>query len=86
MSKRTIYSPSEVAGLKLLATAIKRNVERVERRYRNKATREACQAMAAAADAIIQHAEHQRHFTVYVAFQPGLIDYETDDSEYGAQD
>lgn len=86
MSKGAVYNVLEVAGLKLLANAIKRNVERVERRYRNKATREACQAMAAAADAIIQHAETQRRFAVYVAFQPSLLDYADNDALYAEED
>jgi len=86
MSKKVVYTPQEVAGLKLLAFAIKRNVERVERRYRNRATREACQALALAADAIIEHAEGQARFTLFVAHQPTWFDYSSSDVAYGVED
>lgn len=80
--KKVLYNAGATAGMKLLAFAIKRNVERVERRYRNEETRALCQAFAAAADAVLEHVEEQRRFAIIVAFQPELWDYETDDEAY----
>jgi len=80
MKRKVLYGTAEAAGMKLLAFAIKRNVERVERRYRNAETRMLCQVMANVADTIIEHVENQRAFTVYVAHQAPIPDFfETDD-------
>lgn len=72
-------SEQEIAGLKLLAFAVKRNVDRVERRYRNKATREACQQLAALADGIIECAETGVAFSVFIGRQLSLPDNEAEE-------
>lgn len=66
------YSEPGMAGIKLLITAMRRNIERVESRYRNHQTRETCRALAAACDVMWQALEEDRPFTVYVGKQLSL--------------
>lgn len=76
----------EKAGMKLLMYAMKRNVDRVERRYRNKGTRQLCQSFASLCDEVLRYIEDDHEFTVFVAWQPQLPDYSTDDVAYGEED
>lgn len=82
MQKGRRYTPQEKAGMKLLAFAIKRNVDRVERRYRNQATRELCQGIAATCDLIIDYVERDVLFTIYVGTYPSLPNFFDDDVAY----
>jgi len=63
------YADNGRAGIKLLVTAMKRNIERVESRYRNKQTREVCQQMAQLCDGIWEAIDEDRPFTVYLGKQ-----------------
>jgi len=69
---KTYYTEEGRAGIKLLVTAMRRNIDRVERRYRNKQTREACQAMAALCNGVFEALEEDRPFTVYLGKQLSL--------------
>lgn len=66
---KTHYSGQGRAGIKLLVTAVRRNVERVENRYRNKQTREVCQSLSALCDGIWEALEEDRPFTLYLGKQ-----------------
>jgi len=66
------YDQQGRAGIKLLVTAMKRNIERVENRYRNKQTRETCQSLSMLLDGIWEALEEDRPFTVYLGKQLSL--------------
>lgn len=73
-------------GSKLLFHAMKRNVERVERRYRDSVTREHCQAIAQLCDEALRMIGEGKRFTVFLSWQPTLIDYSESDIAYGMDD
>jgi len=66
------YQENGKAGIKLLVTAVRRNIERVESRYRNKQTREVCQALSQLCDGMWEALEEDRPFTVYLGKQLSL--------------
>lgn len=74
------------AGSRLLFHAIKKNVERVERRYRNTKTRERCSQMANLCDEALRMIEEGKEFAVFLSWQPSLPDYETTDDAYALDD
>jgi len=66
------YNEQGRAGIKLLITAMRKEVERVENRYRNKQTREVCQAVASLCDGMWEALTEDRPFTVYLGKQLAL--------------
>jgi len=66
------YADNGRAGIKLLVTAMRRNIERVESRYRNKQTREVCQQMSQLCDGMWEAIDEDRPFTVYLGKQLAL--------------
>lgn len=85
MNRETKKSVKSAAGRKLLLHAMKRNVASVERRYRDEPTRHLCNQVSQACDLALQCIESGRNFEVYVAWQPNLPDYDTNDEEYGKE-
>lgn len=81
--RKTIDQVNAQAGSRLLLHAIKRNVERVERRYRNKRTRELCQQFAHLCDEGLRMLDEDKSFAVFMSWQPTLPDYESTDEAYG---
>lgn len=75
-----------LAGSRLLLHAMKRNVDRVEQRYRDKRTRELCQQVAHLCDEGLRMLSEGKLFGIFMSWQPTLPDYETDDTEYGLDD
>lgn len=86
MRKRVLYNPAELAGMRLLCFAVKRNTDRVRRRYRNDATQHLCGLFEKACDDVLQCVEQQRAFDVFVVYQTAMFDYVTDDTAYGEDD
>jgi len=69
---KTYYSEQGRAGIKLLITEMRKEVERVERRYRNKHTRETCQAIFSLCDSMWEALLEDRPFTIYLGKQLSL--------------
>jgi len=76
----------EKAGMKLLAWAVKRDVDRVERRWGNQGTREFCQAVETMMDAVLAAIERDELFVLYMARQPILRNFEESDDFYSRED
>jgi len=77
---------SEIAATKLLAFAIQRNVQAVQRRYPKHARLAVFQQITALTDTLIENASRGQEINIMVYWQPSLPDFESDDNAYGDLD
>lgn len=81
---RILNQPTAIAGTKLLAFAMQRNVLKVRERYKaDQQVVDLCYQVWALTETMLEHAENQIPFQITVSWQPPLPSFGESDEAYG---
>lgn len=84
--ERYKLSSEDIAGLKLLATALERNVKACRRRYYGRKFLEVCQQVAVLSEQIMELVDDGVPFSINIQRQARLPGFDDSDEAYGEID